>query len=279
MAKEFISGVSDWMMNMYGLGMELKEAVAPSPGKLRFVQYYLSHACDQDCGFCVAKDQRIPVMSRTNRREAFGRIKEFSIKHPLMSIIGGEPTLHPDLLVEAVEDASDFGFHVSVVSNGFGLNEELLERLGNAGLERLGISLDTEGVSNRVNKEKMLGLLETAKSLNIIPALNSVFTRKTDVSAYKQLVEEVISHGIFFNMLYCSPAVDGGAFSGAPKDLIATNAQMMEIVPWLMWKKLRTGYVESTFAFMKQLIQLSSDTPSPPSGIIFQEIVDTRRDF
>lgn len=196
-----------------------------------------------------------------------------------MSIIGGEPTLHPQLLLEAVEDASEFGFHVSVVSNGFGLNEDLLVRLKDAGMERLGLSVDTEEVSARIDREKAYRLLGVAKSLGIIPTVNTVFTRNSDITTFKQFAEEVIDQGFFFNFLVCNPAVSGGAFSGAPPELVPTKGQIMEIVPWLMWKKVTTGFVENPLVNLYTFMHLSSQSQPPsslPPGVIFQDIIDTR---
>lgn len=159
-----------------------REAVAPEG--IRYINYYLSHACNENCSFCRTRDQKIKMMTREERCEAFRRLRLFTDKHPVISIIGGEPTLLPDFLIEAIEDAKKA-----------------------AGLDYLAISVDCNDVSSRTDSDSALKHLGHARKLGIIPAVNTVITRNTNTNTFKQFASEVMKNDIFVSLLVCSPCV------------------------------------------------------------------------
>ncbi len=234
-----------------------REAIMPNE-KIRYVNYFLTHACNQNCGFCRAKNQIVKVMTREERREGFRRLRLLTSKHPIMSIIGGEPTLLSNLLIEAIMDAKEFGFMVSLVTNAYGLDkdESLIDELAKTGLNYLAISVDCDNKSQRTNLDSALRHLSKARKLGIVPAVNTVLTRQTNTDIFKQFANEVIKNNIFISPLICSPCVPGGSFSNAPPEFVPTNQQFREIVPWLMKKKLTTGLVTSSFGYLNQMLHM-----------------------
>lgn len=233
-----------------------REAIKPE--KVRYVNYFLTHACNRNCSFCRTKDQKVKVMTREERRESFRRLRLLTNKHPVMSIIGGEPTLFPDLLIEAIMDAKEFGFIVSLVTNAYGLDKDegLVDRLAVAGLDYLAISVDCDNESQRTDLDSALSHLSHARKLGIIPAVNTVLTRNTSTNTFKQFASKVIENNIFISPLICSPCVPAGSFSNAPPELVPTNRQFREIIPWLMRKKLTTGLVTSSFGYLNLMLHM-----------------------
>src|SRR6202165_74259 len=59
----------------------------------------------------------------------------------IITISGGEPLLHPDL-DEVIRHIRRRGIIAGMITNGFFLNQERIERLNRAGLEHLQISID-----------------------------------------------------------------------------------------------------------------------------------------
>ena len=81
----------------------IKGAIFPS-NELRFVNWYLQHGCDLDCSYCKVPKQKVGIMSQEDRQEVIQKVRNLCSKQPIISLLGGEPTLRPDFLVEAVEE-------------------------------------------------------------------------------------------------------------------------------------------------------------------------------
>ncbi|MBZ0317921.1 MAG: radical SAM protein [Anaerolineae bacterium] len=230
----------------------IRIAISPSE-KLRYINWYLQHGCDLSCHYCQVPKQRVSVMDRSQRIAALSKLRQLSVKYPTISILGGEPTLRPQLLVEAVHDATEAGFLVNLVSNGWGLTPELITQLGEAGLYFLGISVDCDSKAQKSNLEKALVHHTFTRQAGIIPVINTVITRETDVNEFKKFAKAIIDSGCFISPLACSPAVPHGVFSSASSDAVPTKEQLRQIVPWLARQKLKTGRVTGTFSYLWQL--------------------------
>lgn len=194
-------------------------------------------------------------MDRNKRKEVLKKISTLCEKKTLMSIIGGEPTLRPDLLVEAVEDAVEDGFLVNVVTDGWGLNPDLIVRLGKAGLHHLAISVDCNEIAEKTNLKRAIKLHAITKQEGILPVINSVLTSDTNIASFKQFAKTIMSEGIFLSPLACSPETPNGVFSSASPASVPTIDQLRTIVPWLIWKKLTNGLVTASFGYLLTLLK------------------------
>jgi len=250
------------MLNKGTLFRDARNAIFPPPDKLRFVNYYLYHGCDLagQCEFCRVPMQKVKnpdtgkevIMTQAQRREAFEKLKKISIPGAKMSILGGEPTLRPDLLIEAINDAVSFGFRVNTISNGYALTPELIRRLAEVGLEHLGISIDAGGNGPRQNLEKALELHQSTRQAGIMPVINLLVSSLTDFDVFKEISLKIIKAKCFLSLVVTSPDV-GGAFSSAGFDLVPTNRQLRQISRWLLWKKFTTGFVMSSYGYLRVL--------------------------
>ncbi len=225
-------------------------------GKLRFVNWYLLHSCDRSCCYCKVAEQKVRVMDRDLRKEALRRMTRLCARNTLLSIIGGEPTLRPDLLVEAVQDAVKEGFLVNIVTNGWGLSPDLIKRLGRAGLHHLAISVDCHGKAEKANLIRAIKLHSVTTQEGILPVINTVLTRGTDIAKFKRFGNTVMRHGIFLSPLACSPEVPSGVFSGATSTSVPTMQQFRRVVPWLIWKKVSTGLVTASLGYLLTLLRM-----------------------
>lgn len=231
--------------------INIRNAFFPRPGQLRYINWYLQHGCDLNCFYCKVPKQRIKVMNRPQRKEALDKLRQLSVDNLMLSIIGGETTLNPDLLVEAIQDATEAGFFVSAVTNGWGLTPDLLEEMAKAGLRYLAFSVDCdEGLDKTPNLEKALGLLSYARKKGIVPVVNAVITNRTNGSMFRLFASMIIEKGFLINPLACSPEVLDGAFSSAAPDTVPTTKQLREIILWLAWKKLVTGRIATGFGYL-----------------------------
>ncbi|MCJ7740698.1 radical SAM protein [Candidatus Microgenomates bacterium] len=237
----------------------IRSVISPDPGKLRYVNWYLQHGCDLSCEYCATTQHPTRVMSSDQRKQVLASLKRLSVEHPMLGIIGGEPLLDEKLLVGAVEDATNAGFIVQVVTNGNRLNNESITRLGQAGLRYLSVSVDS-GNNDKGDLSLALANLAMAKGQGIVAVINSVISRQTDPEDFKRLTRRVIGQGFFLSPVVCSPERDGGSFSGADIDDIPSPKQIKEIVPWLAWQKLKTGRITASFGTLNTLFALASNT-------------------
>jgi len=232
----------------------IKASLLPGE-KLRFVNWYLLHGCDLSCSYCKVPKQKIRVMDRNTRKEALKRISTLCARKTLISIIGGEPTLRPDLLVGAVQDAVEEGFLVNIVTDGWGLTPDLIKRLGTAGLHHLAISVDCHESAEKANLVRALKLHAVTKQEGILPVINTVITRDTDIATFKRFSNTIMRKGVFLSPLVCSPEVPKGVFSSALPMSVPATEQLRKIVPWLIWKKLTTGLVTASFGYLLILLR------------------------
>jgi len=102
-------------------------------------QLIVTRRCNLSCGYCSEYDHSsapAPVQALKERIDALHRLQVVHI-----SMLGGEPLLHPQI-DEIVAYAASRA-QVSITSNGFLLSEEMIERLNQAGLSNMQISIDT----------------------------------------------------------------------------------------------------------------------------------------
>lgn len=118
------------------------------PHNLRYVLNYISitNACNFDCAVCGAGAKRVgegavflPAAEVYRRAK---QVKEHGGR--LLHLIGGEPTLHPDLL-PIVQRLDAMGFSVGIVTNGYllGTVDTLAQELKAHGLTRVCMQFDS----------------------------------------------------------------------------------------------------------------------------------------
>jgi MoaA/NifB/PqqE/SkfB family radical SAM enzyme len=95
--------------------------------------------CNLACTYCNEFDnfsKPVPLEEMKKRLDALA-----DMGTSIITISGGEPLMHPDL-DELIRHIRHRGFIAGLITNGFYLNKERIERLNEAGLEHLQISID-----------------------------------------------------------------------------------------------------------------------------------------
>lgn len=101
-------------------------------------QLIVTRRCNLSCGYCTEFDNYsapVPLELLKERIDAIHRLRVVNT-----SLLGGEPLMHPDI-VELVEYCNRKN-QVSITTNGFLLTKKLIEKLNEAGLSNLQISID-----------------------------------------------------------------------------------------------------------------------------------------
>jgi MoaA/NifB/PqqE/SkfB family radical SAM enzyme len=95
--------------------------------------------CNLACGYCNEYDnysKPVPTEEMLRRVDLLGRLGT-----TVMTISGGEPLLHPDL-DEIIRRIRKNGALAGMITNGYLLTPERIERLNRAGLDHIQISID-----------------------------------------------------------------------------------------------------------------------------------------
>jgi MoaA/NifB/PqqE/SkfB family radical SAM enzyme len=119
--------------------------------------------CNIACGYCNEYDdfsKPVPLSEMLARVDHLARLGT-----TIITISGGEPLLHPDL-DEIIKQMRRRGIIASLITNGYLLTAERIERLNRAGLEHLQISIDNV-MPDEVSK-KSLKVLD--KKLQLLAA-------------------------------------------------------------------------------------------------------------
>jgi molybdenum cofactor biosynthesis enzyme MoaA len=209
------------------------------PDNPRFVLNYISitNACNFDCAICGAKaisESRGAVFLPA--AEIFRRAEQ--VKRDggrLLHLIGGEPTLHPDLL-SIVQRLSRMGFSVGLATNGYllGKDKTLARRLKANGLNRICLQFDSfeKDVLRRLDRnhlEEKLRAIQSAVDAGLELGLNATVTRH-NISELSALLEHGLELGpSVVNMTFAS-AAPIGRYRFAPEDSVDRERMVMELL-------------------------------------------------
>jgi len=110
--------------------------------------------CNLACTYCNEFDDNskpVPLEEVTKRLDILA-----DMGTSIITISGGEPLMHPDL-DEVIRHIRKRGMIAGLITNGFFLNKERIERLNDAGLEHLQISIDNV-TPDEVSKKSLKSL-------------------------------------------------------------------------------------------------------------------------
>src|SRR6267142_357101 len=107
--------------------------------------------CNLACTYCNEYDDFSKPVPLEEMKKRLDILAEMGTS--ILTISGGEPLMHPDL-DEVIRHMRRRGMIAGLITNGFYLNKERIERLNEAGLEHLQISIDNV-VPDEVSKKSL----------------------------------------------------------------------------------------------------------------------------
>ena len=102
-------------------------------------QVVVTRRCNLACGYCNEYDDFSPPVPTANLLAWIDHLA--GLKTASITFTGGEPLLHPDL-DRVIKAARDHGMIVTMITNGFRLSRQWIDRLNEAGLQGMQISID-----------------------------------------------------------------------------------------------------------------------------------------
>jgi len=165
-------------------------------------QLVVTRRCNLTCGYCFEYDktsQPIPFATLQQSLEKLHQLRTWAV-----ALMGGEPTLHPDLL-PIFHEMRRLGFRRRMMTtNGTLLSRELIEGLNTHGLTDLNVSVD--GVKRNATTVKVLDTLRTRLELLAQRARFHVVLSAVIGSAPPEEVLEIVdfatSHGFSPRVLF-----------------------------------------------------------------------------
>jgi len=107
--------------------------------------------CNLACTYCNEYDKHSPPVALGDLKRRLDSLASFGTS--IITISGGEPLLHPEL-DEVIAHIRSHGMIAGMITNGYLLTGERIERLNRAGLEYLQISIDNV-VPDDVSKKSL----------------------------------------------------------------------------------------------------------------------------
>jgi MoaA/NifB/PqqE/SkfB family radical SAM enzyme len=114
-----------------------------SPGDFHPIICYLftEYKCNLDCHYCWAFDNRVPGMSEDVARLSIDWLHETGCR--VLALMGGEVLLRPKFVHKIVYYAAKRGFWIYIPTNGRLMREDVIDRLGDAGVATVNLAVDS----------------------------------------------------------------------------------------------------------------------------------------
>lgn len=149
--------------------------------KVRSVNWHITQRCNYHCKFCFSKSLDQEITNITAVESVFRYLSGAGIEK--INFVGGEPILHP-LFFEMTKLAKAMGFVVSVVSNGYYLNRDVVWQL-KPFVDWIGLSVDSAnetvetalGRGNGNHIEHIIELAYLIHQAGIMLKINTTITR------------------------------------------------------------------------------------------------------
>jgi radical SAM protein with 4Fe4S-binding SPASM domain len=141
---------------------------------------YTEWKCNIDCHYCFQFDNNRPGMNLETAKSAIDWLKSVGCK--VIPLMGGEPLLRKDFILEVIRYGTGKGFFMYLPTNGYLMDKEFIDEMGRAGVAAVNLAVDC--VAPRKGLPKALLVIEPQ---------------------FRYLVERQKEHGylLFFNINIC----------------------------------------------------------------------------
>jgi MoaA/NifB/PqqE/SkfB family radical SAM enzyme len=141
---------------------------------------YTEWKCNIDCHYCFQYDNDQPGMSLDTAKSSIDWLKSLGCR--VVPLMGGEPLIRKDFILEVIEYGARNGFFVYLPTNGYLMDKAFIDEMGRCGVAAVNLAVDC--IAPRKGLPKAL--------LNIEPQ-------------FRYLVERQKKYGylLFFNINIC----------------------------------------------------------------------------
>ncbi len=115
---------------------------------------YTDWRCNIDCHYCFQFDNTRPGMSLETAKSAIDWLKSIGCR--VLPLMGGEPLIRKDFVLEVIEYGTRSGFFVYLPTNGRLMDKEFIDDMGRAGVAAVNLAVDCvepkEGLPKALSK-------------------------------------------------------------------------------------------------------------------------------
>ncbi len=218
-----MSGAND-PVSLGTIAKNLPRAIDAKP---IWAQLNITWKCNLDCGYCSEYDNSKGHVETAEAIRRIDKCKDLGCVHT--DLIGGEPLLHPDILV-LLRHVVSRGMTTGMTTNAFLLNEERLKELIDSGIGRIQISVDAVTPTKATPKslKTLAKKIEMVAKTDIWFRVNTVICDET-IDDVEEVARFCFDLGVGVNF---SVAHDRGRLVRGPND-----ARILEKVRWLLDRK------------------------------------------
>lgn len=169
------------------------------PERPLLAQLVVIRRCNLSCGYCNEYDDHsapVPLERLLQRVDHLAELGTVTL-----TLTGGEPLLHPEL-DQVVARAASHGMIVTSISNAYPITSRWIERMNQAGLSLLQVSVDNVEPSessqkswSKIKKRLLLLQKEAAFKLNVNAVLGS-----SPVEQTRRLIREIRELGFYMTV-------------------------------------------------------------------------------
>mgnify|MGYP003392553512 CR=1 FL=1 len=162
---------------------------------LRMIAWELTRRCNLACSHCRASSKYGPYTDELTTDQCFKLIDEIvSFSNPIIILTGGEPLLREDIF-EIAEYGKKKGLRMVMAPNGTLLTDENVEKIMQAGIKRISVSLDGPDAATHDNLRQVPGAfnqavegIARARNAGVEFQINSTITRR-NIKLLPQIME------------------------------------------------------------------------------------------
>ncbi len=101
---------------------------------------YTDWKCNIDCHYCFQYNNQQPGMSLETAKSAIDWLKSIGCR--VLALMGGEPLVRKDFILEVIRYADRNGFFVYLPTNGLLMDEPFIDEMGEAGVTAVNLAVD-----------------------------------------------------------------------------------------------------------------------------------------
>ena len=129
--------------------------------KTRGIDLNLNNACNLRCKYCFTNSPKGDNVKARLPADVLARVADEAdeLGYFEFDLQGGELLLRPDILFESLEAIRPERFYLYLTTNGYHLNKEMAEKLADAHVSRVSVSIDSmdEKTHDEIRGKKDLG--------------------------------------------------------------------------------------------------------------------------
>ena len=225
-------------------------------GRNRYVVWALTNACNCRCGMCGQWKQK-PVIA-----DNYKLLIDFMKKNKvlMLSLTGGEPTLHPEL-TEIIKYAKSSGFFVHLITNGTTMTDSLAERLKDSKINLVSVSIDhyIPEIQDKLRKhkdchKKAVNAIKLLKEHNV-PVIASTVITSLNINEIEKVVSFVNNElNVAFSVCTPSTTPDSSFFAGH-SDVIELDVKQLSACTKKIIELGRKGaHICNSYEFLNEYV-------------------------